>query len=579
MKANYKNHETLIKELRRTFPIYILGMVFHAICIYILYKIPTIIGEILDLLLAGNTDKEVIMNQVMTLILYSVFMIIPRVISRTFYFRKARISDTYLRKKVIEHLQFVKPEYYDQEEKGAYLAYLTKEILMVYKFFGNAFFYVTRLCIAPIIGIAMIGKNVNLGLAITVLPCLPIAIIWLIKLYQKLDQEIEKARVVNVEYSNTIEQNTSGFPLIKMYNEQQHQKEKFEKINEENYKADYRIGVVKNKISNVINIQYAACYVLGFAVGVYLIQKNAITIGDLTVYISCISIALSEITNSIDPLLNGIAYFKQAKRRYNYFFNLDTYSQEGKELEKIDTIEISHLTYRYAENRKPALEDISLKIQKGEKIGIIGQVGSGKTTLMNILAGFYEVPENTVKINGINIQEYSRESIFSKIGYATQKSIILDENIRDNIDMKQEKANETIKNVIAKSELLEDVEKMEKKLETKIGENGAKVSGGQRQRIQIARTLLEIREVNIFDDSLSALDSETEKKVLQAIEQEIQDNILILVSNKVSMMEHMERVYLLVDGKIRASGTHKELLQTNPLYQELAQYEKEGEDY
>ena len=133
--------------------------------------------------------------------------------------------------------------------------------------------------------------------------------------------------------------------------------------------------------------------------------------------------------------------------------------------------------------------------------------------------------------------------------------------------------------MIAKSELLEDVEKMEKKLETKIGENGAKVSGGQRQRIQIARTLLETREVNIFDDSLSALDSETEKKVLQAIEQEIQDNILILVSNKVSMMENMNRVYVLVDGQIRASGTHKELLQTNEFYQELAKYEKEGEEY
>ena len=111
---------------------------------------------------------------------------------------------------------------------------------------------------------------------------------YLAKLYQKLDQQIEKARVVNVEYSNTIEQNTSGFSLIKMYNEQQHQKEKFEKINEENYKADYQIGVVKNKISNVINILYGTCYSLGFAIGVYLIQKNAITIGDLTVYISCI---------------------------------------------------------------------------------------------------------------------------------------------------------------------------------------------------------------------------------------------------------------------------------------------------
>lgn len=577
MKANEKNHPIFTDEIKRTFSIYILGMVFHAICIYMLYKIPSIIGEILDLLLAGNIEKEVIMHHVYRLILYSVLMIIPRILYRVLYFRRARISDTYLRKKVVEHLQYVKPEYYDKEEKGAYLAYLSNELLMIRRFFGNEFFNITRLIIAPIIGIAMIGKNVNPILALSVVPCLPIAIIWIIKLYKKLDEKIETARIVNVELSNTIEQNTSGFSLIKLYNEQQHQKEKFKERNQQAYLADYEIGVVKNKISNVINILYAACYCLGFAIGVYLIQKNTITIGDLTVYISCISVALSEITNAIEPLLNGIAYFKQAKKRYNYFFNLDTYTQEGKELEEIEKIEVNHLTYRYSENMEPALQDICMEILKGEKIGIVGQVGSGKTTLMNILAGFYEVPRNTIKINGIDIQEYSRESIFKKIGYAMQKSIILDENIKNNIDMKQEKEEETIQNIIAKSELLEDVEKMEEKLETNLGENGAKVSGGQKQRIQIARTLLETREVNIFDDSLSALDSQTEKNVLKAIEQEVGNNILIVVSNKISMMENMNKVYLLTDGKIQATGTHEELLQNNQLYQELSQYEREGE--
>lgn len=552
MKEDYRNHKIFVDELKRTFPIYIIGMVFHAIAVYILYKIPSIIGEILDLLLQGNIEKEIIWQQVYRLIFYSIFMIIPRIIYRTLLFRRARASDTYLRKKVVEHLQYVKPEYYDKEEKGAYLAYLSNEILMIYKFFGNAFFNISRLCIAPVIGIAMIGKNVNLLLAASVIPIIPIAVVWIIKLYRKLDQEIEEARKVNVEYSNTIEQNTSGFSLIKLYNEQQHQKEKFEKVNQDRYQADYRIGVVKNKISNVINILYATCYCLGFAIGVFLIQKNAITLGELTVYISCISIVLSEVTNAIEPLLDGIAYFKQAKRRYNYFFNLEPYDKKGKELKGIEKIEINHLTYQYSKNRKPVIQNITMEICQGEKIGIVGQVGSGKTTLMNILAGFYEVPKNTVKINGVDIREYTRESIFKKIGYAMQKSIILDENIKNNIDIRQEGKEEDIRTVVAKSELSEDIEKMEEKLNTKIGENGAKISGGQKQRIQIARTLLETRNVNIFDDSLSALDSETEKSVLQSIEKEVGDNILIVVSNKISMMENMDKVYLLMGGEIQA---------------------------
>lgn len=397
----------------------------------------------------------------------------------------------------------------------------------------------------------MIGKNVNLLLAASVIPIIPIAIIRIVKLYKKLDQEIENSRKINVKFSNSVEQNTSGFTLIKLYNEQQHQKKKFAKINEERYLADYRIGVVKNRISNVINILYALCYCLGFGIGVFLIQKSIITVGELTVYIACISIVLSEIINSIEPLLDGFAYFKQAKKRYNYFFNLESYEKKGEELKEIKEIEINHLSYRYSETMKPAIQDITMKIYQGEKIGIVGQVGSGKTTLMNILAGFYEVPRNTVKINGKDINDYTRESIFKKIGYAMQKSIILDENIKNNIDMKQERKEEEIKTIITKSELLEDIEKMEKKLDTKIGENGTKVSGGQKQRIQIARTLLETRNVNIFDDSLSALDSQTEKRVLKSIEKQVGDNILIVVSNKISMMENMDKVYLLIDGEIQ----------------------------
>lgn len=366
-----KDSKIFTDELKRTIPIYILGMFFHSVTIYIHYKIPSILGNILDLLLQEETQKQIIMTQVYALVFYSVILIVPRVLYRTLLFRTARVSDTYLRKKVVEHLQYVKPEYYDKEDKGTYLAYLSKELVMVRKFFGNFFFDIARLVVAPILGIIMIGKNVDLGLSLSVLSIIPICVVWIFKLYKELNQKIEDARKVGVEYSKIIEQNTSGFSLIKLYNEQNNQKTKFEDVNNRTYETDYEIGVVKNKIANVMNILYAICYSLGFAIGVFLIQKNSITVGDLTVYIACISLALSEIMKSIEPLLDGWAYFKQARRRFNYFFSLETYKRDGKELKDIQTIKIDNLSYYYTKNAKPALSNITMQISKGEKIGIV----------------------------------------------------------------------------------------------------------------------------------------------------------------------------------------------------------------
>ena len=282
------------------------------------------------MLIQGYSSKETIMNQVYSLIFYSVIMIIPRIIYRTLFFTRARISDTYLRSKVIEHLQSVKPEYYDKEDKGVFLAYLSKELLSIRKFFGNAFFNIARLIVAPIIGLVIIGKDFNIFLMLTILPIFPIAIYFLYKLYKKQGEILEKERKVYLDLSKNIEQNTSGFSLIKLYNEQENQRKKFDKVNEATYLSDVIEGRVIYKMDMVANILYAACYSIGFSVGLILIKEGLLTVGQLTAYISCITIAISEIVNSIEPLLTGISNFKIASRRFNYFFGLETYKKEGK---------------------------------------------------------------------------------------------------------------------------------------------------------------------------------------------------------------------------------------------------------
>ena len=246
-------------------------MIFQAMVFYILYIIPNIVGNILDILMQGNASKEVIMHEVYRLIFYSLIMIIPRIIYRQLLFIRARKSDTYLRKRVAEHLQRVKPEYYDKEEKGVFLAYLSKEILGIRKFC----FQFNRIVVAPIIGLIVIGKRLNWVLMLSILPIFPVAMYFLYKMYKKQQKVLETERKSYIKLSKNIEQNTSGFSLIKLYNEQKNQKAKFDEINEEVYKTNVDEGAVIYQMDMVSNGLYAACYTVGFSVRIIFDTQRA----------------------------------------------------------------------------------------------------------------------------------------------------------------------------------------------------------------------------------------------------------------------------------------------------------------
>ena len=208
---------------------------------------------------------------------------------------------------------------------------------------------------------------------------------------------------------------------------------------------------------------YATSYIVVFGIGLLLIKNNMLTIGALTGLTTCIAFVLSEITSSIQKLIEGLAYFRQSTRRYNYFFSLDTYK-----------ITLKNLSYSY-DGISNVLENINIEINRNEKIGIIGQVGSGKTTLMNIISGLLEVKNDMLYINDIDVNEYERDEIFKNIGYGPQKSIILDDSIKNNINIKNDE-NIDIEKVSKLSDLYQDVSEMKVTFETIIGEKGNRLS-------------------------------------------------------------------------------------------------------
>ena len=564
-------------ELRKTLPRYIMGMIFRAISYYILLMIPKYVGAILDLLLQENPSIEQVYHELYGLLFWSAFIIIPWAIARVLLYSTARRSEAKLCNRLYRSLQKVKAEYFEETPKGAYLSYLTKEISDIRKFLGGFFDNLAQVIFMPLMAIIISIGMVKPSLILASVSFIPIFILYIIWLYQKLKQIAEASRKKFVELSKKIEDNTEGFYLIKLYNNQYKEYESFRKLNAEQQKIDYKLIKNKTKMDLSIHLNTAIGTIVAVVYGIYLVNLGQLSVGSLSSFVMQIGIALSHMSQ-LPSMLESIIYYRIAVNRFDNLFNLDKY--KNGEIKQIDanTIKVKNLSYQYKGSDELVLDNVNVLIRQGEKIGIMGPVGSGKTTLLNILTGIYEIEDGHVFFDNIDINHIHKKALKNKIGYALQDVVLFNETIRNNVSLwKEEVEEKQVKEALKDAKIYEDIIDNSRDLDTVITEKGSNLSGGQKQRITLARNLMEKKDILIIDDTLSALDAATETELLQTINQKAGDKTLIVVSNKVSTMQMLDRIYILKDGKITNVGTHEELLQKDVLYQELYQYEKESE--
>ena len=327
-------------------------------------------------------------------------------------------------------------------------------------------------------------------------------------------------------------------------------------------------------------VSLATSYIIAVAGGFYFINLGMMTLGELIsvcVVIGMIQwpyIALSE-------LVIMIIEVRQATKRILEIS--DKKADVNNDLAESNfefnsSIEFKDFNFGYEEGNN-ALENINFTINKGETIGIVGKTGSGKTTFIKQLLRLYPVNENTLLLDGKGIERYYDYSVRAKIGYAPQEYQLFSKSIKENVLFYRYNLEDRLEEVLEQADIKKDISRFKDGIDTLVGENGLSLSGGQKQRLGIARALLSNPEILILDDSLSAVDSSTEKTIIENIKKNREGKTNIIVAHRISAVRHADKIVVLDNGKILNSGTHDELLEKCPWYKQLDEYQnKEVED-
>ena len=327
-------------------------------------------------------------------------------------------------------------------------------------------------------------------------------------------------------------------------------------------------------------ISAAISYVLAVACGFYFINSGMMTIGELISV--CVVIGMLQWPYiAISELVIIIIEIRQATKRVLEIS--DRKPEVNNDLAEYDfefndSIEFKNFSFSYDD--KNVLENINFKISKGETVGIVGKTGSGKTTLIKQLLRLYPVEKGSLLLDNRGIEKYYDYSIREKMGYAPQEYQLFSKTIKDNILFYRENLENTLEQALILSDIKKDIESFKDGINTLVGENGISLSGGQKQRLGIARAILANPDILILDDSLSAVDANTEKTIIENIKNNRQGKTNIIVSHRISAVRHADKILVLENGKVLSEGTHEELLDKCMWYRELDEYQnKEVEQY
>jgi len=474
-----------------------------------------------------------------------------------------------VREKLYNHLQHLPYDYHIKAETGDLIQRCTSDVETIRRFLAVQFVEIGRVLFMLILSL-WIMISLNPTMTLVAVSLLPIIFVFTLVFFFKVKSAFRISDEAEGKLSTVLQENLSGVRVVRAFARQKYEADKFDEKNSEYRDVTYRLirllAWYWSSSDFLCFLQIGA--VLAF--GAYFASEGAITLGTLVVFVTYERKLIFPI-RQLGRILTDLGKSLVAIERINEILEtrLEEGIDEGSRPEIKGEIEFKKVNFQYDENRQ-ILKDISFKVNSGDTVAILGPTGSGKTSLVSLLLRLYDYNEGEIKIDGVPIKSINKKWLRDQIGIVLQEPFLYSKTLKDNIGITNLNAEESEIYEAAKIASIHDVIlDFENGYDTSVGERGVTLSGGQKQRISMARTIIRNSKVLIFDDSLSAVDTETDLAIRKSLQERKKGVTTFIIAHRITTLSEADLILVLEEGKIVQSGNHEELINKEGLYKRI----------
>ena len=550
----------------------LLGIIALILVDYFQLKVPEFYNMLINGVNKGVVDYKgeqtpfdmhfLLENICKPMLMVIIAMVTGRFLWRVCFFGSAIKVETDIRSRMYARCLTLSNAYYQKNKVGDLMSLFTNDLETIQDCFGGG---ILSFCDALLLGSLAFYKMMRMNILLTILSLIPMAFLMIAAslLGNELDKRWDRRQAAFSKLSDFSQENFSGIAVIKAFVKEAKELKDFTKLNRENENTNLRYVRFEALFDIMIElfIESVICVIIGY--GGYLVHKGVFNAGQLMEYISYFTSIIWPVM-AIAQLIEMKSKGKASLNRISKLLDAVPDIVDGKELDEISSIkgdiEFRDLTFSYPDNSLEVLSKVNFKIAAGENVGIIGRTGAGKTTIADLILRTANVPDGTVFIDGHDINHIPIKTLRDYCAYVPQDNFLFSQKIEDNISFSvDEKDSEKVVEAAKLADVHDNIVSFKEGYATVLGERGITVSGGQKQRISIARALIKNASILILDDSVSAVDVNTEKVILENLRKTRAGKTTILIAHRVSTVKNMDKIIFIDEGRILDAGTHDEL--------------------